>query len=171
MKPLQLLSGVGLCLVVLSVANAQDSTMQLSEALSVRDPKVLKSGQCVRYEEGGKGFSENSSSFWLEGQVIATRYETRTLATCPLEWTKSPGNREELLRREAVMPCIQPGARLPSNQIELALVEITVRKWETPWDRVSESSGRLYRGHYLDRALTDGGRLWIDGALLKPCAP
>lgn len=147
-----------------------NGSLQLTDRLAVAAPEVLRSGQCVRYQEGGRGFLGQESGFWLEGEVLDLSYEYRNLENCPknLALGREPLSRELFLQQEAQLPCRMGEAEL-APRMEVTKANIKVQRWETPWDKRWGSNGRLYRGKYLDRQLISGGTLELNAALLTPC--
>ncbi len=165
---LWLRSMLPLCLFLSLPALAEEAgTLQLAPGLAA-SPEVLRPGQCVRYQEGGTGFLGRTPMYWLEGEVLEARHEARSLLPCSRQWLEPPRSRESLLEREAAMPCLRQEGAAPVST-ELALVRIRVQRWETPWDKVAATRGRLYRSHYLAQPLAEGAELEINGALLSPC--
>ncbi len=157
-----------LCLFLsLSAVADEAGNLQLSSGLAA-SPEVLRPGQCVRYQEGGTGFLGRTPMYWLEGVVLEARHEARSLLPCSSRWLELPRSREILLEREEAMPCLRQEGAAPAST-EQALVRIRVQGWETPWDKVAATRGRLYRSHYLAQPLTEGAELEINGALLSPC--
>jgi hypothetical protein len=157
----------GICLwpVAGHAEEAMETPLKPALALPLPHPEVLRPGQCVRYPEEGEA---GSADFWLEGEVLAVRYEEAGLGLCPLDWQRPPVDRHEFLAREARMPCLRAATPSPYT-IARPRVRLKVLRWETSWNKASARFARLYRGAYLDQPLRAGMELEIDAALLVPC--
>lgn len=144
----------------------QEAPLKPTLGLPLPYPEVLRPGQCVRYSEDGEA---GRGDFWLEGEVLAVRYERAGVDLCPLDWQRPPADRREFLAREARMPCLKAAGTPSPYVIERPRLRLKVLRWETNWNKASARTARLYRGTYLDQPLQAGMELEIDAALLAPC--
>ncbi len=162
-----------LALVALSAASsfamADDPVLRPSARLLFKQPELLQPGQCVRYEEGGAGWVLTDPLYYLKGQVIAARVETRHVGTCPIVPGKvlKQYSRDEFNRHAQAYPCVSPGFAERDEQI--GVVRIKVGDWETPHAKKAENAGRLYRGMFLDRRLEKGMEIELEADLLGTC--
>lgn len=132
-------------------------------------PEMLQAGRCVVYREGGAGLLITEPSFYVQGRVVATRVESRQVATCPEVPGRSIGqyNRAEFTRLLLAQPCVagDPGGR----EVLVGVVAVRVDDWDTPHARRAASAGRLYRGMFVDRELQKGMEIELEADLLGSC--
>jgi hypothetical protein len=150
---------------------AAEPQLRHSARLLFKQPEMLRSGQCVRYEEGGGGWVMTDPVFYLKGEVISAGVETRHLATCPQVSGKNleQYTREEFNRHALAYPCVAAGE--PERDEQIGIVRVRVSDWETPHVRKAENAGRLYRGMFIDRKLEKGMEIELEADLLGVCPP
>ena len=148
---------------------ADETALRPSASLLFKQPELLKSGECVRYQEGGTGWGGTSPRFFVEGQVRSARIERRTLTTCPAVFGKPMGQltRNEMNQLAKAYPCLAQGE--PDTPADLGMVHLVVTHWETPYERRMGSVGRLWRGHFIDRPLVRGMEIELEADLLESC--
>lgn len=144
--------------------------MRPSARLLFNQPELAKPGACVMYREGGRGWIFTEPVFWLKGSVLATEVRSRRLDRCP----EVPGklieqySREEFNRLANARPCVSRDDLVHDEQV--GMVRLRVEEWETPWARRAANAGRLYQGHFIDKALKKGMELEIEADLLGACS-
>lgn len=151
-------------------AAADEAAPRPSARLLLDHPELFQPGRCLRYEEGGGGWVMTEPVYYLHGTVLGAEVRTRRTPVCPEVPGKQPGQytRAEFLRWLEAQPCIAPGR--PARDERIGLVRLRVSDWETPHARRTENAGRLYRGHFLDRLLSQGVEIELEADLLVPCA-
>lgn len=154
-----------------SSAQAAEPQLRPSASLLFKQPEMLRTGQCVRYEEGGSGWVMTEPVFYLKGEVLSATVQTRHLAKCPLVAGKNleQYSREEFNRQALAYPCV--AADVPERDEQIGMVRIRVNDWETPYVRKAENAGRLYRGMFIDQKLKKGMEIELEADLLGVCEP
>ncbi len=152
-------------------AQADDAPLRQSASLLFKHPVMLKSGQCVRYEEGGAGWVVSEPVYYLKGEVLSAEVRTRQLGHCPVVPGKSIAqySRDEFNRHALAYPCVS--AEVPERNAQIGVVHLRVTDWETPHARKAENAGRLYRGMFIDRKLEKDMEIELEADLLGPCEP
>ena len=157
-------------LLLLAVAGAAAAAEQrLSAGLVLAQPDWLQGGQCVVYAENSPGWAAATPEYFVRGTVVATRVAERALLLCP-EVPDKPVehySRDEFNRLARAAPCVAD-ARL-QREVQLGLVRLRVSQWETPHARRAATSGRLYRGMFIDQPLTQGSEIEVEADLLAHC--
>ncbi len=150
-------------------AQAEEAPLRPSAHLLFKQPEMLRTGQCVRYEEGGAGWVMTEPVYFLKGEVLATEVRTRQVGKCP----PVPGkplnqySRDEFNRHVLAHPCVGPKGVARDEQI--GIVRLRVTDWETPHARKAENAGRLYRGMFIDRKLEKDMEIELEADLLGLC--
>lgn len=153
-----------------SWAGADDMALRPSARLLFNQPELTKPGACVMYREGGSGWIFTEPVFWLKGTVISAETRSRRLERCP----EVPGktieqySREEFNRLANARPCVSRDDLVHEEQV--GMVHLRVDEWETPWAKRAANTGRLYQGHFIDKALQKGMELEIEADLLGTCS-
>ena len=62
---------------------ADEAPLRPSAHLLFKQPEMLRTGQCVRYEEGGAGWVMTEPVYFLKGEVLAAEVRTRQVGKCP----------------------------------------------------------------------------------------
>ena len=150
-------------------AQAAEPALRPSARLLFKQPELLRTGQCVHYEEGGAGWVASEPVFFLKGEVLAAEVRTRHLGKCP----EVPGktlehySRDEFNRHVQAFPCVSPD--VPERDEQSGIVRIRVADWETPHAKKAENAGRLYRGMFVERKLEKGMEIELEADLLSIC--
>lgn len=150
-------------------AQAAEPVLRPSARLLFKQPELLKSGQCVRYEEGGNGWVMTDPVFFLKGEVLSAEVRTRHLGKCPVfpGKTLERYSRDEFNRHTKAFPCVAEGVAERDEQS--GIVRIRVVDWETPHGKKAENAGRLYRGMFVDEKLKKGMEIELEADLLSVC--
>jgi hypothetical protein len=77
-------------------------------------------------------------------------------------------SRDEFNRLARAAPCVS--AERFRRAVQLGLVRLRVSDWETPHARRAATAGRLYRGLFIDQALSQGVKIEVEADLLVRCA-
>jgi hypothetical protein len=150
-------------------AQAAEPVLRPSAQLLFKHPEMLRTGQCVRYEEGGTGWVMADPLFYLKGEVLASEVRTRHLGKCP----QVPGknieqySREEFNRQALAFPCVAQDVAERDEQI--GVVRVRIADWETPHAKKAENAGRLYRGNFIEQKLEKGMEIELEADLLGVC--
>lgn len=153
-----------------NMVQADDPVLRPSARLLFTQPELVRPGSCVMYREGGSGWIVTEPVYWLKGTVSGAEIRSRRVGRCP----EVPGKlmeqytREEFNRLAAASPCVGRDDLVREDQT--GLVRFLVEDWETPWAKRAANSGRLYQGHFLDRALEKGLELEVEADLLGACS-
>ncbi|MCE1241344.1 MAG: hypothetical protein LWW83_15620 [Azonexaceae bacterium] len=151
-------------------ALAAEPALRPSARLLFKQPELLTTGTCVRYQEGGAGWIATEPIFFLQGTVVSSNVSTRRLGQCPVVPGKSllQYDRAEFIRHVQASPCVSSGVAERDEQI--GMVRIRVEDWETPYERKAENAGRLWRGNFLERKLEKGMEIDLEADLLGACS-
>lgn len=159
---------VALALLALP-APADEAPLRPSARLLFKHPELLRPGTCAAYREGGAGWIVTDPVYYLQGEVVGAEVRTRHLGKCP----EVPGktiehyNREEFVRHLLAYPCVGPQTAERNEQV--GIVRLRVTDWETPHAKLAANSGRLYRGHFIDRKLEKDVEIELEADLLGVC--
>ncbi|MBU1362983.1 MAG: hypothetical protein KKE51_04065 [Gammaproteobacteria bacterium] len=150
-------------------AQAAEPALRPSATLLFKQPELLRTGQCVRYEEGGDGWVVTDPVFFLKGEVLAAEVRTRHLGKCPVVPGKTLEHysRDEFNRHAQAFPCVAEGVAERDEQS--GVVRVRVADWETPYAKKAENAGRLYRGMFIERKLEKGMEIELEADLLRVC--
>lgn len=150
-------------------AQAAEPALRPSARLLFKQPELLQTGQCVRYEEGGDGWVVTDPVFFLKGEVLAAEVRTHHLGKCPVVPGKTLEryNRDEFNRHARAFPCVAEGVAERDEQS--GVVRIRVADWETPYAKKAENAGRLYRGMFIEKKLEKGMEIELEADLLRVC--
>ncbi|AXS78790.1 hypothetical protein [Dechloromonas sp. HYN0024] len=159
---------VALACLTLS-AQAAEPALRPSARLLFKQPELLRTGHCVRYEEGGAGWVATDPVFFLKGEVLAADVRTRHLGKCPVVSGKTllQYSRDEFNRHVLTSPCVSADA--PERDEQIGVVRMRVIDWETPHARKAENGGRLYRGMFIGQKLEKGIEVELEADLLSVC--
>jgi hypothetical protein len=159
-----------LALACLTVpALAVEPALRPSAQLLFKQPEMLRTGSCVRYDEGGAGWVATDPVYYLKGEVLASEVQTRHLGLCPVVPGKNieQYSRDEFNRHAKAFPCVSQAAAERDEQI--GVVRLRVIDWETPHAVRAANAGRLYRGMFVDRKLEKGMEIELEADLLAVC--
>jgi hypothetical protein len=159
-----------LALLAFAAAAGEPPTRPSARWLKAQ-PQDFQVDRCVIYQENGGGSGMSDSDFFVKGKVVAAALETRILQACP----EVPGRgieqytRAEFNRLALAYPCLT--GEPATLEAQLGVVRLRVESWETPHALRAANAGRLYRGMYIDRALTKGMEIELEADLLGTCEP
>lgn len=133
-------------------------------------PEGPQAGDCAIFREGGSGRVFKAPTYWLKGTVGAVYAERRVAGRCPrIGKPLAAYTRDDWVRIAASTPCVERDADV--REVDVLRIRFVVDEWETPWSSPHGSTGWLFRGHFLDRALKKGEILDMDASWLEHCAP
>lgn len=165
----ELLVLAGAALLVGAAVADDVPALRPSARLLFGQPELMQPGSCVIYREGGSGWILGDPVYWLKGRVVLGEIRSRRLQRCP----EAPGklieqySRDEFNRLANAYPCVRRDD--PLREEQFGIVRLRVEEWETPWAKRTANAGRLYQGHFIDRALDKGVELEIEADLLSGC--
>ena len=134
---------------------------------SAEGPQV---GDCAIFREGGSGRVLKAPTYWLKGTVGAVYAERRLAGRCPrIGKPLAAYTRDDWVRIAASTPCVERDADV--REVDVLRIRFVVDEWETPWSFQHGSTGWLFRGYFLDRALKKGEIIDMDASWLERCAP
>ena len=146
---------------------AAPSDLLPSARLLQTAPEQLAPGRCAVY--GERGAWSAAPEYFVRGRIVAARVEERRLAVCPQVAGAGAAriDREAFNRRLLAEPCVSSDNYV--RDVQLGFVRLRVERWETPYARLAADSGRLYRGMFIDRQLTEGMEIELEADLLGAC--
>ena len=128
-------------------------------------PKI---GDCAIFREGGSGRIFRTPTYWMKGTIAALSAERRVAGLCPqMGKPLSAYTRDDWVRIAASTPCVQTAAEV--REVDVLRIRFVVDEWETPWSYQHGTTGWLFRGYFLDRALKKGEIIDMDAAWLERC--
>lgn len=125
-------------------------------------------GDCAIFREGGGGRIFKAPTYWLKGTIAAMSAERRMAGRCP-EMGKpiSAYQQNDWVRIAASTPCVHTDAEV--REVDVLRIQLRVDSWETPWSYQHGTTGWLFRGYFLDKALKKDLIIDMDVSWLERC--
>ena len=150
-------------------AVADDAVTRPSARLVEAYPEAVAAGRCVIYREAGIGPAAVEPPWFVRGRIVAAEVRMRRVASCPGGAGQVIGqfDRNAFNRLALAWPCIPDGGTERDESI--GVVRFAVDAWETPHERRAATTGRLWRGMYIDRELRKDMEIEMEADLLGAC--
>lgn len=147
------------------------ATLALAFAADASDLSSLGAaqiGDCAIFREGGGGLLFKAPTYWLKGTIAGISAERRLAGRCP-EMGKALAayTRDDWVRIAASTPCVHTDDEV--REVDVVRIAFRVNEWETPWSYQHGTTGWLFRGYFLDRALQKGEVIDMDSSWLERC--
>lgn len=131
-------------------------------------PAMPLVGDCAIFRESGGGRVVKAPTYWLRGSIAAISVERRLAGRCPrIGKPQAAYQRDDWVRIAASTPCVQTDAEI--REVDVVRIHLKVDEWETPWSFSHGTTGWLFRGYFLDKALQKGIVLDMDSSWLERC--
>lgn len=129
------------------------------------DPDI---GDCAIFREGGSGRIFKAPTYWLKGTIAAMSTERRIAGLCPrMGKPVSAYQQDDWVRIAASTPCVHTDAEV--REVDVVRIQFRVDTWETPWSLQHGTTGWLFRGYFLDKALKKDLIIDMDVSWLERC--